>query len=133
MRPRRRARLREDPRGPRPRQTRRWSGNGAGSARWAWDASFRSASHCERSDAIQGYCTAAPGLLPAFAGTAGLLAMTSRLQLTLEFVEEAPIGVLGDELLWARLDHARFVHPQRVEAERVLWVVVAPKIVSDLF
>ena len=40
----------------------------------------------------------------------------SGFQLALEFVEEAPIRVLGNELLRAGLDHARFVQPQRIVA-----------------
>lgn len=39
----------------------------------------------------------------------------SRLQLALEFVQETPIRVLGDELLRAGLDQPCFVHAQRVK------------------
>ena len=37
------------------------------------------------------------------------------LQLVLEFVEEPPVGVLVDDLLWAVLDHSHVAHPQRVK------------------
>src|SRR5262245_61543019 len=43
-----------------------------------------------------------------------------RLQLSLQLVEETPIGVLCDELLRGVLDHSQLAHPQRVEAHRVL-------------
>ena len=39
-----------------------------------------------------------------------------RLQLALDRVEEAEIRPLGDDLLWARLDHARLKEAQCVEA-----------------
>src|SRR4051812_33534326 len=34
----------------------------------------------------------------------------SRLHLALEFIEKAPVGVLGDELLWVGLDQTSFLH-----------------------
>src|SRR6266849_321453 len=54
----------------------------------------------------------------------------SRLQLALELVQEAPIGAVGDDLLRARLDHAGFMQPQRVEAHGVLGVIFAPFVVA---
>src|SRR5215472_11213338 len=51
------------------------------------------------------------------------------LQLAFQFVEKAPVGAVGDDLLWARLDEAGFAHAQSVEPERVLGVVFAPLVV----
>ena len=56
----------------------------------------------------------------------------SRLQLAFELVEEAPIRAAGDNPLGRRLDHADFVQPKRIKADRVLGVVVAPFVVRDL-
>src|SRR5215471_5741604 len=54
------------------------------------------------------------------------------LQLALELVKEAPIGALRDDLVWCRLDHARFVQTQRVKADRIFRVVFAPARVLNL-
>src|SRR5438045_288122 len=48
------------------------------------------------------------------------------LQLLLQFVEEAPVGALGDKLLRARLDHPGLAQAERVEAHGVLGVVLPP-------
>ena len=53
------------------------------------------------------------------------------LQLALQFVQKAPIGVFGDELLWVGLDQTGLVQPQCIEAERVLGIQVAPNVVTD--
>src|SRR5262249_31077647 len=53
------------------------------------------------------------------------------LQLALQFVQKAPIGVFGDELLWVGLDQTGLVQPQCIEAERVLGIQVAPTVVTD--
>ena len=50
----------------------------------------------------------------------------SRLQLALEFVEEAPIGVFGEDLVRVRFDQTRFVKAQGIKPDRVLGVVVPP-------
>src|SRR6516165_12243297 len=55
-----------------------------------------------------------------------------RLQLAFERVEEAPIRVLGDDLLRGQLDEARLAHPQRVKPDRVLGVVLPPYVVSNI-
>jgi hypothetical protein len=47
-------------------------------------------------------------------------------QLAFDLGKEAPIGILSDDLLRARLEQAGFVQPQRVEAKRILGVVVPP-------
>src|SRR6516164_3912704 len=60
------------------------------------------------------------------------IAQRSALQLALEFVEEPPIGRIGDDLVGGRLDHARFAQPQRIEPDRVLGIVVPPLRVWDL-
>jgi hypothetical protein len=54
------------------------------------------------------------------------------LQLLLQLIEEAPVGALGDELLWTRLDHAGFVEAQSVEAYGVLHIVGPPAVVGNL-
>ena len=56
----------------------------------------------------------------AHVGRARLRARKLRLQLLLQLVEEAPVGAVGDDLLGARLHHARLVQAERVEADRVL-------------
>src|SRR5215831_18188113 len=43
----------------------------------------------------------------------------SSLELALELIEGAKVGCLPDELVRARLDHARLVQPQAVEADGV--------------
>src|SRR5437660_4026031 len=55
----------------------------------------------------------------------------SSLHLAFELVEEAPIGSLGDDLLRARLDEARFVQTQGIESDRVLGVVFPPFVVRQ--
>jgi hypothetical protein len=55
-----------------------------------------------------------------------------RLQLALDLVEEAPVSAIGDERVGVRLDHAQLVQPQRIEAQCVLGVVIAPDDVADL-
>src|SRR5215468_11263621 len=55
-----------------------------------------------------------------------------RLQLALQLIKEAPIRVLGNKLARVRLDQPRLVQPQRIEAERVLRVVLTPNVVADL-
>src|SRR5712691_10354032 len=47
------------------------------------------------------------------------LKRASPLQLTLELVEDPPVGALGDDLLWARLHDAGFVQAERVKADGV--------------
>src|SRR5215510_2083402 len=54
------------------------------------------------------------------------------LQLLLQCIEEAPVGALGHELLWGRLDHPDFVQAQGVEADRVLGAVAAPLPIGQL-
>src|SRR5262249_25565113 len=56
----------------------------------------------------------------------------SRLQLALELVQKAPIGVFGDDLLRSRFDEADFAQPQRIEADCVLGVVFAPLVVRNI-
>src|SRR5467141_3238350 len=56
----------------------------------------------------------------------------SRLQLAFELVQEAPIGVVGDDLLRARFDKAHVAQAQCIEADRVLGVVVPPFVVRVL-
>src|SRR5262245_49197694 len=54
------------------------------------------------------------------------------LQLLLDLIEKAPVGALGDNLLWATLDHPDLMQPQGVEAYGVLRVILAPMIVGGL-
>jgi hypothetical protein len=54
------------------------------------------------------------------------------LQLLLQFVEEAPVGALGDDRLRGRLDHPCLVEAQGVEADGILRVVLAPSAIGDL-
>src|SRR5215468_1965490 len=62
----------------------------------------------------------------------GVSATALSFQLLFQLVEEAPIGALGDDFLWARLDHARFVEAESVEPYRGLVVVLPPLGVRDL-
>src|SRR5262249_15497084 len=52
-------------------------------------------------------------------------------QLALELVPEAPIRAIGEDLVRTGLDHARVVQAKRVEAYRILRIVVAPLRVGD--
>ena len=56
----------------------------------------------------------------------------SGLQLALQFIEKAPIRVLGNDPLWLGLDEPRLVQPQRVEAHGILGIVIAPNSVGQL-
>src|SRR5712691_5492644 len=58
--------------------------------------------------------------------------LTLALQLLLQLGEEPPVGALSDDLLGARLDQARLVKPERVEAHRVLGIELAPAGVGHL-
>src|SRR5215470_11362092 len=54
------------------------------------------------------------------------------LHLLLQFVEEAPVGPLRDELLGTGLDHPGFVQPEGMEAHGILRIILAPAVVRDL-
>jgi hypothetical protein len=56
----------------------------------------------------------------------------SRLQLAFELVEKAPIGVFRDDLLRRFFDCAVFAQAQRIEADRVLGIVVTPFVVRKV-
>src|SRR5262245_31501620 len=71
-------------------------------------------------------------LLLPLVGAVNTSPVSSSLQLALELVEVAPVGALRDYLAGCRLDHARFVQTQRVKANRVLGVVVAPTGIRNL-
>src|SRR5271157_414885 len=55
----------------------------------------------------------------------------SRLQLALQLIEQAKIGAVGDDALRVVLDHTELMHAQCIKPDRVLGIVVAPKIVGD--
>src|SRR5262245_14696294 len=65
-------------------------------------------------------------------GATTALSVSLTLQLLLQLVEEAPVGPLLEDFLWAGLDHPGFVEAQRVEADGVGRVVVSPFAVGDL-
>src|SRR5271155_392702 len=65
-------------------------------------------------------------------GIGNLLFWRSRLQLAFELVQEAPIGVFGDDLLRRRFDKAHIAQAQRIEADRVLGIVFPPSVVRDV-
>src|SRR5256712_7852655 len=48
------------------------------------------------------------------------------LQLSLQLVAETPVGALGKDLLRRRLDHSYLVKTERVKADRIHGVVLAP-------
>jgi hypothetical protein len=54
------------------------------------------------------------------------------LQLALRFTEGIPTGVLGDDLLWRRFDHAEFIEAQRLITQRLLRIVFATSIVRNI-
>src|SRR5438067_10507812 len=54
----------------------------------------------------------------------------SRLQLALQFIEEAPVGAPRDDSRRTRLDELDLVQPQCIEAKRVLRIVFAPFVVA---
>src|SRR5215472_18201084 len=49
-----------------------------------------------------------------------------RLQLAFEFIQKAPIGSAGDDLLRARLDETRFAQAKDVPPDRVFGVIFPP-------
>jgi hypothetical protein len=55
----------------------------------------------------------------------------SCIQLTLEFIEKLPVCSVHDPL-GRRVDHPRFMQPERIKAERVLGVIVAQAPVLDV-
>jgi hypothetical protein len=58
------------------------------------------------------------------------LRSTSRLHLALQFVQKAPIGGFGDDLLRARFDQPDLMQPQRVKSKAILSVIFAPFVVA---
>jgi hypothetical protein len=54
------------------------------------------------------------------------------LQLPLQFIEETPVGALGDELLGDAFDHPGLLEAQGEKAHRVLGIILPPAIVGDL-
>src|SRR5688572_13970765 len=62
-----------------------------------------------------------------------LLSHGSRFQLALELIEKAPIRTLGNNLIRAGFDEARFLHTQCIEPQRVLGIVLPPSVISDIF
>src|SRR6516162_930289 len=64
----------------------------------------------------------------------GIVSLTvcSPLQLAFKLVEETPVGVFGDHLVWGRFDEPGVAHAQRIEADRVLRVVFPPSVVWDV-
>src|SRR3989442_11231769 len=65
-------------------------------------------------------------LSPAFSVPVSVLLS---LQLFFQFSQKAPIRSLSNHLLWARLDHPDLIHANRVEAPRVLGIVLSPLVV----
>ena len=53
------------------------------------------------------------------------------LQLLFQFIEEAPVRTLGNELLGTALYYPGLVQAQGVEAHRILGVILAPHIVGE--
>src|SRR5262245_19992379 len=51
---------------------------------------------------------------------------TLPLQLLLQLVEEAPVGALSEDLLRGGLDETRLAKPERIEAHRVVGIVLFP-------
>src|SRR5262249_32613801 len=56
---------------------------------------------------------------------------TLRLEFALQFVEEAPVGAVRDDILRAGLDHSDFVQAQGVETQCVLGTCGAPAVVRQ--
>src|SRR5713101_4287140 len=54
------------------------------------------------------------------------------LQLLLQLSEKAPVRALGDDLLGGALDQAKLVEAERIEANRILGVILAPSVIGDL-
>src|SRR5437764_15384737 len=48
----------------------------------------------------------------------------SRLQLAFQLIEEAPVGAVGEDLFRTGFDQTGLVQSQRVEAQRVLGIVI---------
>src|SRR5262245_10568771 len=56
--------------------------------------------------------------------------MGSGFQFALKFVEEAEVSAFGDDFLWARLDDARLLHAQGVEAQRGCRIELSPHVIA---
>src|SRR5262245_40637593 len=54
------------------------------------------------------------------------------LQFLLQLPQKPPIGALSDNLLRTRFNHSRLLEAQRVKADAVLGVVIAPLAVRNL-
>ncbi len=54
------------------------------------------------------------------------------LQLLLQFLEEAPVGALGNKLLGAALDHPSLMEAEGVEAHRIFGIILTPPPVGQL-
>src|SRR5260370_4309629 len=79
-----------------------------------------------------GAADAAPDSSAAITPRTRALRITLTFQLLLQLVEEPPVGALGEDLLRARLDHARFVQPEGIEPRGVLRVELSPLVVRQL-
>src|SRR6266446_6963105 len=58
--------------------------------------------------------------------------VTLVLQLPFQLIQEAPVGALGHDLLWAGFDHPGLVKSEGVEAHRVFRIVLPPDGIADL-
>src|SRR5215831_5691057 len=55
-----------------------------------------------------------------------------RLQLAFQLVEEAPVGVFGQDLLRTRFNHPCLAQTQRIEPDRIRGIIFAPLVVRIL-
>src|SRR6516165_2294617 len=55
---------------------------------------------------------------------------SSRLQLALELVQEAPVCAVADDLLRGRFDKARLVEAKSIKPDRILGIVLPPFVVA---
>src|SRR6516164_5855047 len=62
----------------------------------------------------------------------GSLPFGSRLQLAFQLVEEAQVSVFSQDLMWTRFDHPCLVQAQRIEPNRIGWIILAPLVVRIL-
>src|SRR5262245_37739609 len=68
----------------------------------------------------------------ALADPSRSLATALPLQLLRQFVEETPVGALGQELVRGILEHPDLVEAQGVEAQGVLRAIFTPSTVGEL-
>src|SRR6516165_7385597 len=106
----------------------------SGGASWAndWDKPSRPAAPADETAVRNRRRLCVMCMRTSLESSARAIAPSSSLELALELVEEAPVGCVGDHFVGREFDHAGFAQPQRIEANRILGIIVTPFVVRDL-